>query len=134
MAESKQTRANRDADTGAGLEDVMDNWTSSKEAIADLDREPRNQEGLDKVEPPKEADKTSDPVPNDAELHDEPVRTNRPDGQIAGSLATGAGQHMPLDDEDFGPDGRPSPRVIHDASQKPSPGSPAARQAERRNR
>src|SRR4051794_18123710 len=99
MAETKGARS-ANTDTGAGLDDAMDAFVSSKDAAADLDREPRNQEGLEKAEPQKDADKTSAPVPNDAEAHDEPVRTNRPDGRIVGSLATGAGQHMPLEDED----------------------------------
>lgn len=41
----------------------------------------------------KQADRTSNPVPNDAESNDPPVRTNRPDVEIIGSLAVGAGQH-----------------------------------------
>lgn len=42
---------------------------------------------------PKEADKTSSPVPNDAEANDPPVRTNRPDVPIAQVLTSGAGEH-----------------------------------------
>lgn len=42
---------------------------------------------------PAKADETSAPVPNDAKLNDPPVRTNRPDVPIAGSLAAGAGAH-----------------------------------------
>jgi hypothetical protein len=41
----------------------------------------------------KNADQTSNPVPNDAEANDPPVRTNRPDVPIAASLAAGAGAH-----------------------------------------
>jgi hypothetical protein len=42
---------------------------------------------------PAKADETSAPVPNDAQLNDPPVRTNRPDVPIADSLAAGAGAH-----------------------------------------
>jgi hypothetical protein len=59
------------------------------------------------TEPPKKADQTSSPVPNDAELEDPPVRTTRPDVPIAVSLATGAGQHEPPDPKKYHPDGRP---------------------------
>lgn len=56
----------------------------------------------------KVADATSDPVGLDtAEVHDPPVRTNRPDVPILSSLATGAGEHVPPDPETHDPDGRP---------------------------
>ena len=42
---------------------------------------------------PAEADKTSNPIPNDAEANQPPVRTNRPDVPIARTLAAGAGAH-----------------------------------------
>lgn len=58
------------------------------------------------VEPKREADKTSSPVPNDAELEDPPVRTTRTDVPIAVSLATGAGQHEPPDPDKYHADGR----------------------------
>lgn len=58
-------------------------------------------------EPPKQADKTSSPVPNDAKPEDPPVRTTRPDVPIAVSLASGAGKHEPPDPELYHPDGRP---------------------------
>lgn len=58
-------------------------------------------------EPKREADKTSAPVPNDAELEDPPARTARPDVPIAVSSATGAGQHVPPDPEKYTPEGRP---------------------------
>lgn len=58
-------------------------------------------------EPDKQADKTSYPVPNDAEIDDPPLRTNRPDVPIIGSLATGAGAHEPPDPDLVHPDGRP---------------------------
>lgn len=57
---------------------------------------------------PKEADKTSNPIPNDAEPNDPPVRTNRPDVPIATSLAAGAGQHEAREfSERKGYDGEP---------------------------
>jgi hypothetical protein len=59
------------------------------------------------AEPSREADKTSYPVPNDAQPEDPPVRTTRPDVPIAVSLASGAGEHMPPDPERYTPDGRP---------------------------
>jgi hypothetical protein len=58
-------------------------------------------------EPKREADKTSAPVPNDAQLEDPPVRTTRPDVPIGVSLATGAGEHVPPDPAKYTPDGRP---------------------------
>lgn len=39
----------------------------------------------------KEADKTSNPVHNDAGLNDPPLRTNRPDVPLVTTLAVGAG-------------------------------------------
>src|SRR3712207_1390803 len=45
------------------------------------------------TETPANADKTSNPVDNDAKANQPPVRTNRPDVPIAGSLAAGAGAH-----------------------------------------
>lgn len=56
---------------------------------------------------PKEADKTSYPVPNDAEIEDPPVRTGKPDTEISEVLGVGAGAHNPPDPKEFGPDGRP---------------------------
>ncbi len=58
-------------------------------------------------EPEKEADKTSYPVPNDAEINDPPLRTNRPDVPIVRTLATGAGAHEPPSPDEVHPDGRP---------------------------
>jgi hypothetical protein len=55
----------------------------------------------------READKSSSPVPNDAQLEDPPVRTARPDVPIAVSSAVGAGQHVPPDPEKYTPEGRP---------------------------
>lgn len=42
---------------------------------------------------PANADKTSNPVNNDAKANQPPVRTNRPDVPIARTLAAGAGEH-----------------------------------------
>lgn len=42
---------------------------------------------------PAEADKTSEPVDNDAEANQPPVRTNRPDVAISQTLGAGAGAH-----------------------------------------
>jgi hypothetical protein len=58
-------------------------------------------------EPEKQADKTSYPVPNDAEINDPPLRTNRPDVPIITSLGTGAGAHVPPSPDEVHPDGRP---------------------------
>src|SRR5690349_15684657 len=44
---------------------------------------------------PAEADKTSVPNGLDGKPNDPPVRTNRPDVPIAGSLVAGAGAHEP---------------------------------------
>jgi hypothetical protein len=54
----------------------------------------------------KEADKSSGPYIFDAEAHDPPVRTNRPETPIAQTLVEGAGKHMPPDDPHIGADGR----------------------------
>ncbi len=62
-------------------------------------------------EPEKTADKTSAPGPYSgegaAEINDPPVRTNRPDVAIVGTLATGAGAHVPPNPDEVHPDGRP---------------------------
>ncbi len=58
-------------------------------------------------EPKRQADKTSYPVPNDAEINDPPLRTNRPDVPLIRTLATGAGAHVPPPPDEVHPDGRP---------------------------
>ena len=66
---------------------------------------------------PAEADKTSNPVGNDAKSNQPPVRTDRPDVPIAQVLAAGAGAHegrelthevdgVPTDADGFDRDGR----------------------------
>ncbi|HVL52829.1 MAG TPA: hypothetical protein VM344_01055 [Vitreimonas sp.] len=57
----------------------------------------------------KDADSTSAPVPNDAELNDPPVRTSQPDVPIVQTLEVGAGAHEPVDDPNIDPDGRYNP-------------------------
>lgn len=57
-------------------------------------------------ETPANADKTSNPVDNDAKSNQPPVRTNRPDVPIAQTLAAGAGAHEPETDPNIGADGR----------------------------
>jgi hypothetical protein len=68
--------------------------------------EPADQPKLSEL---KEADKTSNPVTNDAESNDPPVRTDRPDVPIIGTLAVGAGAHEPPDSDYVDPDGRFNP-------------------------
>ncbi len=58
-------------------------------------------------EPKKEADKSSYPGPNDAELNDPPLRTPYPDVEVIRTLASGAGAHQPPDPKKFEPSGRP---------------------------
>jgi hypothetical protein len=58
-------------------------------------------------EPEREADKTPYPVPNDAELHDPPIRVAKPNTPGIRTLATGAGAHTPPDPTAFDVDGRP---------------------------
>lgn len=53
---------------------------------------------------PANADKTSNPVNNDAEANQPPVRTNRPDVPIAQTLAAGAGAHEGRELNDDGVD------------------------------
>lgn len=43
----------------------------------------------------RESDQTSNAGPGDAEAHDPPVRTDRPDTPVLTSLAVGAGAHEP---------------------------------------
>jgi len=57
-------------------------------------------------ETPAEADEKSEPNASDAKPNDPPVRTNRPDVPIAQVLASGAGEHKPVDDPNIGADGR----------------------------
>ncbi len=49
------------------------------------------------------------PENQDAEGNDPPVRTNRPNVPIIQRLATGAGQHKPLNDPELDADGRLRP-------------------------
>jgi hypothetical protein len=58
-------------------------------------------------EPPAEADKSSYPVADDAKSHQPPVRSTRADVPIAVSMATGAGQHVPPDPDEYDAQGRP---------------------------
>ena len=89
--------------------------------MKDLDTTPLD-DGLDPPKQPtslKEADKVSGPYVGDAESNDAPVRSNRPEKTIQ-RLAVGAGQHVPTDDKDIGPDGRLRPGLVAKASAKPS--------------
>lgn len=54
----------------------------------------------------KEADKVPGPFTGDADLHDPPVRSNRPESELVETLAVGAGRHEPPDDDEFDADGR----------------------------
>lgn len=54
----------------------------------------------------KHDDEFSGSTHGDAEVNDPPLRTGRPDQPVVQRLGVGAGQHTPLDDEGFGPDGR----------------------------
>ncbi len=58
------------------------------------------------TETPAEADKSSAPNANDAKTEDPPVRTSRPDVDIAQTLAAGAGEHRPPDPDVYDPQGR----------------------------
>ncbi len=61
--------------------------------------------------PVAEADKTSAPGPyagsGAPKLHDPPLRSNRPDAELAVSLGQGAGQHVPPDPETHDYAGKP---------------------------
>jgi hypothetical protein len=57
-------------------------------------------------EMPAKADTTSNPIPNDAEVQQPPVRTVDPQVPIAQVLAAGAGAHEPPNDPHIGADGR----------------------------
>ncbi len=54
----------------------------------------------------KNADSTSNPVPNDADVHDPPVRSVSPQEPMIQTLAVGAGAHEPVTDPHIGADGR----------------------------
>ncbi len=58
------------------------------------------------METPANADKTSNPVNNDAKPNQPPVRTYRPDVPIAQVLGAGAGAPEYVDDPNLGSDGR----------------------------
>ncbi len=61
--------------------------------------------------PVAEADKTSAPGPyagsGAPKLHDPPLRSDRPDAELAVSLAQGAGQHVPPDPATHDYQGKP---------------------------
>lgn len=57
--------------------------------------------------PIAEADKSSYPTPNDAELDQPPLRSPRAPVDLAVSLAEGAGKHNPPDPEKYDAQGRP---------------------------
>lgn len=59
--------------------------------------------------PIAKADETSYPVPNDAELHQPPLRSPKAPVDLAVSLAEGAGQHQPPDPKLYDAEGRPRP-------------------------
>jgi hypothetical protein len=65
----------------------------------------------------KNADQTSNPVHNDAEPNDPPVRTNRPDTPVLTTLAVGAGAHEAVSDPEIDVDGRfvPKEAQVEDA-------------------
>lgn len=116
MAQSKSKK-----DAGAAL---VSDVESSADALAALDtnpisspaEEPRVEAASTDAKQPKEGDLKADDkehaVHGDAEPHDPPVRTNRPNVPVIQRLAVGAGEHKPLNDPEFGPDGRPLPEVL----------------------
>ncbi len=59
------------------------------------------------AEPKRDADKTSNPVVSDAEVHDPPVRSAKAGESSVVSMATGAGQHQPPSLDEYTWDGRP---------------------------
>ncbi len=106
--------------------DVDEGFVSSRQALEGVDREVRDPSGIDQPKSLKTADEAAETPNTDASPDDEPVRSRRPDRGVLQTLAVGAGEHKPTDSEDFGPDGRPSQRVIQEASQKPAPTAPPA--------
>lgn len=56
-------------------------------------------------DPPKSADQSSYPG-GEAEIHDPPIRSTKPDVGIIRTLATGAGAHVPPDPDVYTPEGR----------------------------
>lgn len=61
---------------------------------------------VDKAPKAQKQDDKHPAVVGDAELHDPPLRTPRPDVPVAQRLADGAGQHQPLVEEDVDEQGR----------------------------
>lgn len=111
-------KSNEDT-TRADLASATEDFVSSADVQKNADTEPLNTEGVKVPDvPPKVADQSSGTSADDAEADDAPVRAALPDTPILGSLPTGAGQHTPPNDPDIGPDGRPSPQKLHEASQK----------------
>lgn len=90
MAESKATAVKDASKNDDGFEEV----TAAAGAVTVT------------YETPSNADKTSNPVDNDAKANQPPVRTNRPDVPIAQSLGAGAGAPEVVDDPHIGADGR----------------------------
>lgn len=57
----------------------------------------------------KAADQAPGLPTQDAEIHDPPLRSNRPQSELIASLAVGSGQHTPVTDPDIDPAGRYNP-------------------------
>lgn len=104
-----ETRVTQDAADSAGVEGGPADEQSVKGAkLAHEDKALRGGRADGAIltsEPKRSADKTS-ASGGEAYPEDPPVRTTRPDVPIAVSMATGAGQHVPPDPEEYRPDGR----------------------------
>lgn len=129
MAKQTQTAAPaRDTaarDAAADRDAAAANWRSSADVVDELNTEPIVDDAPTSDTPKhpsagslKESDKTNLPTSDDAEPNDPPVRTNRPDVPIIQRLATGAGQHKPLNDPEMDPDGRLRPDVLTRAARR----------------
>jgi hypothetical protein len=124
MAQSKSKK-----DAGAAL---VPDVESSADVVAALNTEPISspadepsvEASSTDAKQPKPGDLKADDqehaVHGDAEPHDPPVRTNRPDVPVIQRLAVGAGEHKPLNDPDFGPDGRLLPEVLDKIAEEQS--------------
>src|SRR5215210_4943480 len=104
MAAKKDGVTQSPQDAG-GVENVEPAKTESIKGADVINSAPAADRVVLTSEPKRSGDKSSSPG-GEAFPEDPPVRTTRPDVPIVQSLATGAGQHVPPDPDEYTPDGR----------------------------
>ncbi len=102
--DSQETQVDQATDIGGRPAQVKP--TNSFSDVKDRLAVPEDAE-LHPDQPEKQADQSSYPVANDADVHDPPLRSPRPDTPLIHRLATGAGAHQPPDPDLYSPEGRP---------------------------